>query len=269
MIIITKIYIQEKKSQNLFNMGKKENLNLYSKAYDPQNNFYDENYLQLSWYSKQICNNLKNAKNANILSLGIGHKIISSSIVKQIGISLLNYTIIEGSLDIIQNYKRQNEVSDKVLLINDFFENFETDQLYDFIEMGFILEHVDEPEFILKKYKSFLKNDGLMFIAVPNAKSFHRLLGFYANLLDDIHKLGKGDIEFGHKRYYDLESITELIRNAGLKIKTQKGIYYKPFTTDQIKTLKLTQEVSDAMIIVGESIPEYSNAIYIEAVPRN
>ena len=212
--------------------------------------------------------NLKRKKNASILSLGIGHKIVSSSIIKHIGVNLINYTIIEGSPEIIEKFKNQNLNIENVLVINDYFENFVTDELYDFIEMGFILEHVDNPEFIVRKYKSFLKKDGIMFIAVPNAKSFHRLLGFYSDLLGDIYQLGKGDIEFGHKRYYDLQSITDLLRKADLEVKTEKGIYLKPFTTDQIKALKLSSEVTNAMIIVGESIPEYSNAIYIEAIVR-
>jgi 2-polyprenyl-3-methyl-5-hydroxy-6-metoxy-1,4-benzoquinol methylase len=135
--------------------------------------------------------------------------------------------------------------------------------------MGFILEHVVDPEFIINKYKGYLKKNGIMFVAVPNAKSFHRLLGFHANLLEDIHQLGKGDLDFGHKRYYDLESISELISKVGLKIKTLKGIYFKPFTTQQIKTLKLTKEVIDAMMIVGESIPEYCNSLYIEVIKGN
>jgi hypothetical protein len=108
-----------------------------------------------------------------------------------------------------------------------------------------------------------------MFIAVPNARSFHRLVGFHANLLEDIYQLGKGDLDFGHKRYYDLAGISELIRSAGLVIKSTKGIYFKPFTTRQIKSLKLSKEVINAMMIVGESIPEFSNSLYIEVMKGN
>ena len=61
-------------------------------------------------------------------------------------------------------------------LLQGFFETFEHPARFDIIEAGFILEHVDDPAVVLKRLHQFLAPGGRIFIAVPNARSLHRLL---------------------------------------------------------------------------------------------
>lgn len=57
-----------------------------------------------------------------------------------------------------------------------YFEEYSPDEKFDVIIMGFVLEHVDNPDLILERYRHFLKPGGRLYIAVPNAKSLNRRL---------------------------------------------------------------------------------------------
>ena len=45
-------------------------------------------------------------------------------------------------------------------IIETFFENYKTNEKFDVIIMGFILEHVDNPKEILESFEPYLKEDG-------------------------------------------------------------------------------------------------------------
>ncbi len=246
---------------------KKRNLGEYKEAYDEEFEFYDENVVMLSWYSKRIIKTIQNNNCKSCLSLGIGHKIVSKTIIAELAPALDNYLIIEGSLEFIKELKNNVKFPSHVSIIHSLFEEFDTGEKFDVIEMGFVLEHVDDPFLILKRYATFLKQKGFIFIAVPNAKSFHRLIGYKAGMLDNLYRLSKYDLELGHKRYFDMESLVKLVKSSGLKIVNKEGIFFKPFSTSQLKSLDLSPEAINSLCSMGVEYPEISNAIYIEATP--
>jgi hypothetical protein len=103
-----------------------------------------------------------------------------------------------------------------------------------------------------------------MYIAVPNANSLHRLIGFEAGLLSDVHNLSEYDLQLGHKRYFDMDILSEMIQKANLKITNKSGILLKPITTSQMKDLGWGENVINALLNLGEKFPEISNSILIE-----
>jgi 2-polyprenyl-3-methyl-5-hydroxy-6-metoxy-1,4-benzoquinol methylase len=243
---------------------KKQQLDDYKCAYNKKFKFYDENILMLSWYSQRVIKSIRDKHLRSIISLGIGHKIVSKNIIAEIGQHLKRYVIIEGSRKIIKEYKEEVTLPKHIYVINSIFEEFNPEEKYDAIEMGFVLEHVDNPLSIIKKYSNFLKKNGFIFIAVPNAKSLHRLIGYKAGILNNLYGLSEHDKELGHKRYFDKESLIKLLFEVNLKIVNIEGIFLKPFSTSQLKSLKLTPEVINALLSIGVGYPEISNAIYIE-----
>ncbi|MFQ5645764.1 MAG: methyltransferase domain-containing protein, partial [bacterium] len=142
---------------------------------------------------------------------------------------------------------------------------FDLQRKFDVIEMGFVLEHVDDPSLIIKRFAQMLHADGLLFAAVPNACSLHRLIGYHAGILESTHELSPADLALGHKHYFDKESFCNLITQIGLKIKKIEGIYLKPFSTSQLQTLNLSPEVQQALLTIGSTFPDICNSIYIEA----
>ena len=76
--------------------------------------------------------------------------------------------------------------SNKTDFINTFFENYKSENKYDVILANHVLEHVNSPSKVLNYIKLFLKDEGKVFITVPNANSLHRLIGVEMGLLSSI-----------------------------------------------------------------------------------
>lgn len=242
----------------------KESLDAYTSAYQQQFKFYDENLWYLSWYAKRMCSVIRSRKLESVLSLGIGHRTVSEALMAEMVHSVKRYSILEGSPEIISSFRNDHPL-DSVQLIQTYFEDFETNDQFDAIEMGFVLEHVDDPALILRKFRSFLSPKGSLFVAVPNARSLHRLIGHEAGLLDNLYKLSPQDLELGHKRYFDLQKITKMVLDAGYVIVNTEGLMLKPVTGDQLKKLEFKENVIEALFKIGVHYPEISNCIYLEA----
>jgi 2-polyprenyl-3-methyl-5-hydroxy-6-metoxy-1,4-benzoquinol methylase len=196
------------------------------------------------------------------LDLGIGHGIVANIFSNNFD----DYTVIDGSPSVIKNYKK-NYPDSRAKIICTYFENYDTDDRYDLIIMGFILEHVADPVLILNQYKNYLKANGRIVIVVPNAESMHRRLGVYMGILNDIAKLSEHDHTLGHRRYFTSKSIKDILAQAFLAVETIEGIFLKPFTTSQMSSLGLDKNILDALCQLAVLYPDISNAIYVEAKP--
>lgn len=243
-----------------------ENLDNYQDSYNKEFKFFDENYYFLSHFAVKVCDVLRKKSYESVLSLGVGHQIVNESIRSEFNNNLKSYTILEGSLNLINDLSLNiRDHQDKMNFVHTYFEDYQTDLLFDMIEMGFILEHVDDPGLILRKYKDYLKPNGTVFIGVPNAGSLHRLIGFEAGLLDSIYTLSEYDLRLGHKRYFDLNSISKLVIDSGYNIKNISGLLLKPITTGQMAHLGWKKNIYEALLKIGDRYPELSNGILIEA----
>lgn len=245
-------------------MSRNENLDNYNQSYNAEFKHNDENMWGLERYANYMKNAIRNNHSKSILSLGIGHHVVSDILSNELNFSVESYEILEGSQAIIDKFVKNETHAEKINVILTYFENFESDKKYDIIEMGFVLEHVDDPQEIINKYKNFLSPDGKMYIAVPNANSLHRLIGYEAGLLSDVHNLSEYDLQLGHKRYFDMDILSEMIHKSGLRITDKKGILLKPITTSQMKDLSWNGNVINALLNLGEQFPEISNSILIE-----
>jgi hypothetical protein len=246
-------------------MTEKKDLNLHASAYENTFCFHDENIAMLSSYADKIVNAIAKYPKANILSLGIGHRVVCQKIFDCLNTNS-HYSIVEGSLEIIQKAGDSLNLNSNIHIHHNYFEQYEPGREFNIIEIGFVLEHVDEPLEIVKKYKQYLSRNGRMFIAVPNARSLHRLIGQKAGLLDNLFQLSDSDKHLGHQRYFDYDSITDLITQAGLKIESIEGLYLKPFTTSQISSLNLSENIRNALCLCAKSLPQVSNGILVEVV---
>ncbi len=242
-----------------------EDLDLYAAAYHDDFPFAQENLALLRSYVAYFIASLGQRRNVDVLSLGIGHQIVSQSIVRELDDRLQSYSIVEGSRAVIDDFRMNWPLARSPEVVESYFETFDTRQRFDAIEMGFVLEHVDDPALVVRRFKELMKPDGFIGMAVPNARSLHRLLGHEAGLLDNVYHLSAEDRKLGHKRYFDLESFRQVAESEGLVIRRARGIMMKPFTTGQLGALRLSQEVYQALFVVADDLPEVSNALYLEA----
>ena len=234
-----------------------EILDSHLKAYQGDNIYDFDNEIILNWYPKRIVHHAD--VSSSILELGLGHGFSTKIFAKY----FQKHLVLEGSAAVIKNFKSKNHDLN-IEIKETYFEKFSTEEKFDVIIMGFILEHVDDPFDILKQYLQFLAPGGSIFVAVPNAEVMNRRLGQLAGLLDDISELSQNDYLLGHKRYYTVSSLTKVIKEAGYNIKNIEGIYLKPFTTSQIINLDLDQKIIDALCKLGLAYPELSCGILAE-----
>jgi trans-aconitate methyltransferase len=239
----------------------KNKLDIHVAAYTGENLYDFDNEILLTWYPQRIVMNSKGAR--SVLELGLGHgfttNIFSSNFDRHV--------VLEGSPAVIQNFKEKFPECD-AQIVETYFEEFYTEEKFDVIVIGFILEHVDDPFEIISRYKNYLSPSGKIFLAVPNAEVLNRRLGHLAGMLGDMEALSENDLLLGHKRYYTVNSLSTEVDRAGYKIDKMEGIYLKPFTTSQIISLNLGEKIVRALCEVGVNYPELSCGILAQISAR-
>ena len=136
---------------------------------------WKHHYLIYSFFTKNFPTYTKNIK--NYLEIGGGHGLfISHAIdVLPVGTKFSLLDISPTSIEISKNFIGKSNVN--YILENIF--NFEINQKYDFITMGEVLEHVENPVELLVKLKNLLNDLGTIFITTPtNAPSIDHIYLF-------------------------------------------------------------------------------------------
>jgi 2-polyprenyl-3-methyl-5-hydroxy-6-metoxy-1,4-benzoquinol methylase len=213
-----------------------------------------DNRIVLNWYAKRIMELV--GPGLSLLELGLGHGYTSILFSEHFS----RHVVIEGSKAVIGQFRKMHPLC-TAHIEKTLFEEFDTEELFEVIIMGFVLEHVDDPIKILKHFRKYLAPGGRCFIAVPNGESLHRRLGKEAGLLTDLMNLSTGDIDLGHKRLYSVDSLKSDIQVGGYHLKKLEGIFLKPFSTEQLQSLTLDEKVLIALCRVGINYPELCCAL--------
>jgi SAM-dependent methyltransferase len=237
-------------------------LDVHVAAYQGKTIYDFDNEVLLTWYPKRIAHVVKDPR--SVLDLGLGHGFATDIFSDRCA----RHVVLEGSPAVIQNFKLKFP-DNRSEVIETYFEEFDTEERFDLIVMGFILEHVDDPLLILNRFRKFLTPTGKLFVAVPNAEVMNRRLGNLAGMLPDMEALSENDLLLGHKRYFAIDSLTKLVSDAGYKIEKMEGIYLKPFATRQILSLDLADDIIQALCEIGIEYPELSCAILAQLTPDN
>ncbi len=237
----------------------KQDIHTYQKE-----NIYDlDNHIVMYDYAERIVKAVKEERNAaslRVLELGLGHGYTASVFSG----AFEDYTILEGDEGLIRKFRKEHgEVQAEI--IHTMFEDYHTSLEYDVIIMGFILEHVDNPVEIMRKYGKILARGGVIYITVPNAEALNRRVGQAAGLLDDLKQLSEHDVRAGHKRYYDVGTIAQDCEKAGLVVRKIEGIFLKPITTEQMIKLHLPDDILRGFCETGRKYPELCLSLFIEA----
>lgn len=171
-------------------------------------------------------------------------------------------TAIEGSGAFCASLKQRFP---DINVVHTLFEEFETDQKFDNIILGHVLEHVQEPVEILKLASRWLTpGTGRIFAAVPNARSLHRQAAVLMGMLKQEDELNEMDHHHGHRRVFNPESYRNSFTQAGLNIEIFGGYWMKPVSNKQIEE-NWTPEMLDAFMRLGERYPDIAGEIYVVA----
>jgi 2-polyprenyl-3-methyl-5-hydroxy-6-metoxy-1,4-benzoquinol methylase len=235
-----------------------------SMAYRPGFAYFDDNVTLLKAMLEQITRRTAHLSPVRLLSLGVGHRLVVKGLAAAFEGRLARHVIVEGSADIIELFEQDPDSPQGVELVRAYFESFDTEERFDIIEMGFVLEHVEDPGLILRRFKAFLAPQGRMMIAVPNAHSLHRLIGHQAGLLDDLQALSEADRLLGHRRYFTPGQLQSLIEDCGLEVVDRAGLMLKPFTSVHLASLDFDESIKAAITEVGFGLPDICNGLFVE-----
>jgi 2-polyprenyl-3-methyl-5-hydroxy-6-metoxy-1,4-benzoquinol methylase len=228
-----------------------------------------DNIAKDSWYTKWanaetikysakiMCRFLQEG---DILELGPAEGLMTEYLLKY----AKTLTLVEGS-SVFCDMLRKKYPHAKV--INSLFEELQLDLKYDFIILGHVLEHVNDPVTILTRLKKFLKPEGKVMAVVPNSHSLHRQAAVIMGLLDKEDSLSEKDVHHGHRRVYNPAMFRQHFNSAGYNIEQFGGYWIKPLSDAQIES-SWTPEMLDAFFKLGEIYPDIAAEIYIVATKK-
>jgi len=173
----------------------------------------------------------------------------------------LDLTVVEGSRRFCEEIAARHPT---VKVVHSIFEDFTSEPIFDFVVLGHVLEHVEDPVQILRLVRGWLAPQGKVFAAVPNARSLHRQVGVMMGHLNREDDLNEADRHHGHRRVFDPESFRAVFAPADLQIEYFGGYWLKPLSNEQIES-NWTSEMLDAFFRLGERYPDIAAEIYVVA----
>ena len=170
-------------------------------------------------------------------------------------------TVVEGTAKFCALIKQQHPT---IEVHHSLFEEFKPRQDFDWIVLGHVLEHVENPVQILSLARHWLAPDGRIIAGVPNARSVHRQAAVLMGLLPFEESLNETDHHHGHRRVYNPETFRRDFLQAGLEIEVFGGYWLKPVSSGQIER-DWSPEMLQAFMALGERYPDIAGEIYIVA----
>ena len=228
----------------------------------------------------QVRNLLDLGKGRSALDLGCNDGLITEELCKRFS-RVVGVDASEAHIKAAR--KRVSEAVFYTALIEEFDPRGE---LFDTIYMVNILEHLDSPVDILRRVKEWLNQEGCIIIHVPNALSLNRRIGQLMGLISNHYELCPLDIEVGHRRFYDTDSLKRDIVASGLKVESIGGVIIKPFSHPQMewlinceawdkelrgwggkdRTIDWRERLCTALYEIAKELPQYASPIWARCV---
>ncbi len=181
-------------------------------------------------------------------------------------------TCIEASSDAIKIAKQS--MGNRVVFVNDLFEKVSLPKRYDNIILTHVLEHLDDPVFVLKRInQEWLSDEGRLFLVCPNANAPSRQIAVKMGLLPYNSVVTPAEKEHGHKITYSLDTLERDAREAGLKVVWRSGIFFKALSNFQwdrlLQTDIISKEYLDGCYELGSHYPDLCASIFLLCEKNN
>jgi hypothetical protein len=162
------------------------------------------------------------------------------------------------------------QVKNYELCTNDGGELLEIDK-YEIVTLLGVLEHVDHPEALLNHHR----RANQLYITVPNAGSFHRMVGKEAGIISSLVQLSDQDRAIGHKHYFSYPKFEHMIEDfAGANhfdIKQIGTVGFKIASNEQMEPFSEIalhlQSAAEKAGVAGHNLP-YGAEIFAHLVKR-
>lgn len=225
---------------------RKEQLEKIAVDYHTNENIPDihiENLCQeyfIDWLLKQIPNT------AHVLELGYGDGLVTAALAR----SGCQLTLIEGARTLVDIASSRHP---NINCIETLFEEFCPANRFDVILASHVLEHVDNPQSLLKLMATWLTDAGKIVVVVPNRNSLHRQLAVVMGLQPTLDTLSKRDLLVGHQRVYSLDLLDDHVRKSGLCPVESMGFFLKVLPNSMM--LEYSNELLWGLNAISKDLP--------------
>lgn len=175
--------------------------------------FY-HHYEMLTYFQEVIEN--EKASVSRYLEVGGGHGLYISEAINRIGQSV-NYDLVDISSSSLQLAKLMIDHENVSFHLSDIFD-FQPSEKFDFITMGEVLEHVENPIALLQRLGELLHENGKIFITTPTN----------APAIDHIYL------------FRNAEEIRALIDEAGFNIENEKCVFSEDLPPELAEEFKVS-----------------------------
>lgn len=235
---------------------------------------YEEKYktepceiYQVKYRRKSVLSNIEKYRHTSILEIGCGLEPMFPYIN-----DWQKYVIVEPGKFFIESAKNiVCENIKRVHFIQGFFEQsiqkLKAEGDFDFVILGSLLHEVENPTEMLRALMEVCKDDTVVHINVPNAKSVHRLLAKEMGLIDNEYALSELQVKMQRNRVYDLDSLCKAVERRGFKV-LDKGSYFMKFLSaiqmeQCLQKEIVTENIFDGLETLIKYFPEYGSEIFV------
>lgn len=225
---------------------------------------YTEDYLekgfedwQVRYRRRKILETIMNYSHENIMEIGCGMEPLFCHLDCN---SYKQYIVYEPSVKFYKNAVSLAKTYNNIQCINEEFvapHNL-VNRGFDFIICSGLLHEVEKPLDLLKDIKKICHHYTTVHINVPNANSFHRLLGKNMGIIQDVKELTRRNHKYQQHRVFTMDSLMQLVQLAGFSVKEYGSYFIKPFTHDQMYEMVKNKIIDESTLDGLYKMNDYS-----------
>lgn len=180
-------------------------------------------------------------------------------------------TVIEPTGVFAQNARDLTRQRKNVAVHQCYLEDYDSNLgQFDMVIASCVLHEVPDAQRFLAAIRRLCQEDTLVHINVPNARSLHRLLAVAMGLISSPYEASATQMTMQQRPVpYDIDSLRQEVDDAGFMVESHGGIFVKPFTHAQMQSLVdsgfLSNEILEGLGVLGQSYPELSSEVWINA----
>jgi 2-polyprenyl-3-methyl-5-hydroxy-6-metoxy-1,4-benzoquinol methylase len=178
----------------------------------------------------------------SVLDVGCGSGLLSKTLLDK----GYNVMVIDNDWKAVEIAKKKG-IMGFVADINDW----KTDEKFDCIILGDVLEHINDDKSTMRKVYAMLKPNGCIVVNVPSYQFL----------------FGKHDIALGHKRRYSNKDIKNKLKDSGFSIEYMRHwnllalpitiltkISKKDYPHERVSNIKLLSKLLEKMLLIESKI---------------
>ena len=174
---------------------------------------------------------------------------------------------VEASKDALEIAKERLAGYENIQFVESTFEEAKLTDKYKNIFLTHVLEHLDDRVGLLKKIcDEWLDEDGVLFVACPNANAPSRQIAVKMGLIDSNTSVTEAERKHGHRITYTLDTLESEIKQANLNVVHKSGIFFKALANFQwdklMETDIISKEYLDGCYSLGQQYPDLCSSIY-------